>query len=83
MLPADHVVTWEEFKNAFRAHHIPEGLMERKLNEFLALTHGTRTILQYARLSITFVSTRAITPAPMLRSMIASAEALLPSSRTA
>jgi hypothetical protein len=38
MLPADHVITWEEFKNAFRAHHIPEGLMERKLNDFLALT---------------------------------------------
>jgi hypothetical protein len=34
MLPPDHVVTWEEFKNAFRAHHIPEGLMERKLNDF-------------------------------------------------
>jgi hypothetical protein len=38
MLPADHVVPWEEFKNAFKAHHIPEWLMERKLNEFLALT---------------------------------------------
>ena len=49
MLPADHVVTWEEFKNAFRAHHIPEGLMDRKLNEFLALTQGTRTVLQYAQ----------------------------------
>ena len=32
MLPADHVVTWNEFKTAFRAHHIPEGLMDRKLN---------------------------------------------------
>jgi hypothetical protein len=49
MLPADHVVTWDEFKNAFRAHHIPEGLMERKLNEFLALTQGTHTVLQYAQ----------------------------------
>jgi hypothetical protein len=45
MLPADHVVTWEEFKNTFRAQHILEGLMERKLNEFLALTQGTRTVL--------------------------------------
>jgi hypothetical protein len=44
VLPADHVVTWKEFKNAFRAHHIPEGLMERKLNEFLSLTQGTRTV---------------------------------------
>jgi hypothetical protein len=49
MLPTDHVVTWDEFKNAFQAHHIPEGLMERKLNEFLALTQGTRTVLQYAQ----------------------------------
>ena len=48
-LPANHEVTWEEFKTAFRAHHIPEGLMDRKLNEFLALTQGTRTVLQYAQ----------------------------------
>jgi hypothetical protein len=43
------VISWEEFRNAFRAHHIPEGLMERKLTEFLALTQGTRTVLQYAQ----------------------------------
>jgi hypothetical protein len=49
MLPADHVVTWEEFITAFRAHHIPEGLLERKLNEFLTLTQGNRTVLQYAQ----------------------------------
>jgi hypothetical protein len=44
-----HIISWEEFRNAFRAHHIPEGLMERKLTEFLALTQGTRTVLQYAQ----------------------------------
>jgi hypothetical protein len=44
-----HVVTWEEFRTAFRAHHIPEGLIERKLNEFLALTQGTCTVMQYAQ----------------------------------
>jgi hypothetical protein len=44
-----HVTSWEVFWNAFRAHHIPEGLMERKLTEFLALTQGTRTVLQYAQ----------------------------------
>jgi hypothetical protein len=48
MQPEGHVVTWEEFRTAFRAHHIPEGLIERKLNEFLALTQGTRTVMQYA-----------------------------------
>jgi hypothetical protein len=50
MLPADHLVLWEEFKIAFRAHHIREGLMERKLTEFLALTQGNRTVLQYAQM---------------------------------
>jgi len=49
MLPADHAVTWEEFRTTFRAHHIPEGLLERKLNEFLALTQGNLTVLQYAQ----------------------------------
>ena len=28
---------------------IPDGLIERKLNEFLALNQGTRTVLQYAQ----------------------------------
>jgi hypothetical protein len=50
MQAAGHVVTWDEFRTAFRAHHIPEGLIERKLNEFLNLTQGTRTILQYAQI---------------------------------
>ena len=49
MLPADHVVNWNEFKIAFWAHHIPAGLLDRKLNEFLALTQCTRTVLQYAQ----------------------------------
>jgi hypothetical protein len=49
MQPDGHVVTWEEFKAAFRVHHFPEGLIERKLNEFLALTQGNRTVLQYAQ----------------------------------
>ena len=49
MQPVGHVISWEEFRNAFRTHHIPEGLIERKLNEFLALNQGTRTVLQYAQ----------------------------------
>jgi hypothetical protein len=49
MQPAGHVVTWDEFRTAFRAHHIPEGLIERKLNEFLNLTQGTRAVMQYAQ----------------------------------
>jgi predicted PolB exonuclease-like 3'-5' exonuclease len=49
MLPAGHEVSWEEFKTAFRGHHIPAGILDRKLNEFLALNQGTRTMLQYAQ----------------------------------
>jgi hypothetical protein len=49
MQPVGHVVTWDEFRTAFKAHHIPEGLIERKLNEFLTLTQGTRTVMQYAQ----------------------------------
>jgi hypothetical protein len=36
MQPDGHVVTWEEFKATFMAHHIAEGLIERKLNEVVA-----------------------------------------------
>lgn len=49
MLPADHVVTWEEFKTSFKGHRIPADIMDRKLNEFVALIQGTRTVLQYAQ----------------------------------
>jgi hypothetical protein len=33
----NHAVTWEEFKQAFKSHHIPKGLMDRKMRELLAL----------------------------------------------
>jgi hypothetical protein len=49
MHPVDHVVEWGEFKAAFRGHHIPAGIMDCKLNEFLELTQGSRTVLQYAQ----------------------------------
>jgi predicted PolB exonuclease-like 3'-5' exonuclease len=38
-------VSWEEFKTAFRGHHIPAGILDR----ILALNQGTRTVLQYAQ----------------------------------
>jgi hypothetical protein len=49
MLPDDYEVTWEEFNTTFRGHRIPAGILDRKLIEFLALTQGTRTMLQYAQ----------------------------------
>jgi hypothetical protein len=48
-MPCSPRVSWDEFRTAFRAHYISEGLLERKLNEFLALTQGSNTILQYAQ----------------------------------
>jgi hypothetical protein len=32
-----HAVTWNEFKQAFKSHHNPKGLMDRKMRELLAL----------------------------------------------
>jgi hypothetical protein len=49
MQPAYHIVTWDEFKEVFRGHHIPISIMDHKLNEFLVLTQGNRTVLQYAK----------------------------------
>jgi hypothetical protein len=49
MQPVGLMVEWGEFKAAFRGHHIPAGIMDCKLNEFLALTQGSHTVLQYAQ----------------------------------
>jgi hypothetical protein len=34
---AGHRMTWVEFREAFRAHFIPDGIMLMKLEEFLGL----------------------------------------------
>lgn len=47
--PADHVVTWDEFKAAFKGHHILVGIIDHKLNEFLAFTQGGHTVIQYVQ----------------------------------
>ena len=38
--PVGHVPTWDEFKEAFREAHIPEGVVMIKQQEFLALKQG-------------------------------------------
>jgi hypothetical protein len=35
-------VSWDEFKQAFKSHHI---LMDRKMRELLALRQGSDTVL--------------------------------------
>jgi hypothetical protein len=42
-------VTWDEFKQAFKSHHIPKGLMDRKMRELLALRQGSDTVYRYAQ----------------------------------
>ena len=48
-LPAGTVVTWLEFQTAFRARHIPQGIMDRKKREFRNLTQGRMTVDAYQR----------------------------------
>ena len=48
MFPAGTWFSWNEFKEAFRAHHIPAGVIRRKLTEFLALKQGNNNVMQYA-----------------------------------
>jgi hypothetical protein len=49
MQSAGHEVTWVEFKIDFKDHHIPKGLMVRKMKELLALKQGDDTVYQYAQ----------------------------------
>jgi hypothetical protein len=48
MQPNGHEITWAEFKTAFKNHHIPKGVVERKLNELLNLRQGSDSVYQYA-----------------------------------
>jgi hypothetical protein len=45
--PADHQITWDEFKLAFREHYIPEGVLHMKQEEFMKLKQGGDTVTQY------------------------------------
>jgi hypothetical protein len=45
--PANHQITWEEFKLAFREHYIPKGVLHMKQEEFMKLKQGGDTVTQY------------------------------------
>src|SRR3954463_16190510 len=47
MQPDGHVVTWQEFRVAFRGYHILDELMECKKEEFINLTQGEMSIHEY------------------------------------
>jgi hypothetical protein len=46
-LPTNQILNWDQFKAAFRGHHIPPGLMRIKVGEFMKLTQGTKTLTEY------------------------------------
>src|SRR6266542_261570 len=49
MQPAGHRVLWAEFREAFRAYHIPSSILKIKLREFMALKQGNKTVREYVQ----------------------------------
>jgi hypothetical protein len=47
--PSETRFTWEAFKEKFRAHHVPESIMELKQREFETLQQGDQAIPKYLR----------------------------------
>jgi hypothetical protein len=45
--PAPTTITWQQFRDAFRAHHIPDGVLKLKKREFLALKQGNMSVNEY------------------------------------
>jgi hypothetical protein len=48
-MPQGRAVTSNDFKQAFKSHCIPKGLMDRKMRELLALRQGSDTVYRYAQ----------------------------------
>jgi hypothetical protein len=40
-------ITWQEFTNSFRSHHISVGLMKLKKKEFLSLKQGGMSVVEF------------------------------------
>jgi hypothetical protein len=47
--PTDYHVPWVEFRDAFRAHYIPTGVMRKKCQEFMDLKQGGRSVHDYSK----------------------------------
>jgi hypothetical protein len=47
--PTDYQVLWAGFRNAFRAHYIPAGMMRKKHQEFMDLKQGGRSMHDYSK----------------------------------
>jgi hypothetical protein len=40
-------INWQEFRNSFRTHHVPHGVMKLKKKEFEDLKQGSMTVSKY------------------------------------
>jgi hypothetical protein len=60
-----HQVPWAEFHKAFRGHHIPMGLMDRKLQEFLHMQQGSGSVYEYSKRFNHLSQYAPTTPTPM------------------
>ena len=40
-------ITWQEFRNSFRAHHVPQGTIKLKRQEFQQLKQGAMSVSEY------------------------------------
>jgi hypothetical protein len=40
-------INWQEFKNGFRSHHVPPGVLKLKKKEFKDLKQGSMTVSEY------------------------------------
>jgi hypothetical protein len=40
-------ISWQEFKNNFRTHHVPLGVMKLKMKEFEDLKQGSMSVSEY------------------------------------
>jgi hypothetical protein len=56
-----HAVTWDEFKQAFKSHHIPKGLMDRKIKSYWPSGRDLTRCIVMPRNSIAFVNMADIT----------------------
>jgi hypothetical protein len=45
--PAPNTITWQQFRDAFRKHHITDGVLKLKQREFLALKQGNMSVNEY------------------------------------
>jgi hypothetical protein len=42
-----HNIEWQEFRNAFHTHHVPQGMIKLKRKEFQDLRQGSMSVKEY------------------------------------